>query len=163
MVQVTEPTLEDAARDFLALRRIAVAGASRSGDTAGNIIYKKLRDQGYDVFPVNPNAETIEGDACFANVASIPGGVDAVVVATHPDISADVIRECAQLGIRHIWLHRSFGRGSVSDEAVEEARKAGLRVIPGACPMMYCEHVDVGHKCIRWWLGITGKLPTGVS
>jgi predicted CoA-binding protein len=152
-------TLEEAAQNFLSSKRIAVAGASRSGDTAGNAVYRKLRSSGYEVFAVNPNAEQIEGDACYADVGSIPGGVEGVVVATHPNASADVVRDCIDAGIKHVWFHRAFGAGSVSDEAVELAESAGLELIPGGCPMMHCEPVDVGHKCIKWILGTFGKLP----
>jgi predicted CoA-binding protein len=130
-----------------------------SGDTAGNIIYKKLRDSGYEVFAVNPNAETIEGDPAYPSLASIPSGVDAVVVATHPDVSAIVVKECVDLGINQVWFHRAFGAGSLSDEAIEVAERAGIKVIPGACPMMFCEPVDVGHKCMKWVLGVMGRLP----
>lgn len=159
MSSLSHPTLADAAREFLSQRRIAVAGASRSGDTAGNAIYRKLRDAGYEVFAVNPNADQIEGDPSYKNLASIPEGVDAVVVATHPKVSANVVRECAELGIKRVWIHRAFGAGSMSDEASEIAREAGIDVIPGACPMMFCEPVDVGHKCIKWVLGALGKMP----
>jgi len=159
MFDTSTMTLADAARDFLAQRRIAVAGASRTGDTAGNIIYKKLRDSGYEVFAVNPNADAIEGDVCYADLGSIPGGVDGVVVATHPNVSGDVVKRCADLGIKRVWIHRAFGAGSVSEDAVKAARDAGMAVIPGACPMMFCEPVDLGHKCIRWVLRSMGKLP----
>ncbi len=156
---MSSQNLEKLAQDFLAQRRIAVAGASRTGDTAGNIIYKKLRDSGFEVFAVNPNAERIEGDACYADLGSIPGGVDGVVVATHPDVSAGVVRECADLGIKRVWIHQAFGAGSVSEDALKAAKDAGITVIPGACPMMFCEPVDVGHRCIKWVLGVMGKLP----
>jgi predicted CoA-binding protein len=155
--------ITEAAKGFLSQRRIAVAGASRKGDTAGNLIYKKLRQEGYATFAVNPNADQIEGDPAYQHLADIPGGVEAVVVATHPSVSASVVEECADLGIKWIWLHRSFGQGSVSDEAIATARRAGMNVIPGACPMMYCDPVDVGHKCMRWWFGLTGKLPKSTA
>jgi len=159
MSTLSHPTLADAAHEFLSQRRIAVAGASRSGDTAGNIIYRKLRDTGHQVFAVNPNADEIEGDPSYKNLASIPEGVDAVVVATRPEVSTSVVRECGELGIKRVWIHRAFGVGSFSDEAVQLAHASGIEVIPGACPMMFCEPVDVGHKCIRWVLGALGKMP----
>lgn len=132
---------------------------SRSRDAAANLVYRKLKSGGYEVFAVNPKAEEAEGDRCYPNLAAIPGGVDAVVAATHPDVTPGVVRECAELGIERVWLHRSFGRGSVSEEAVALGREHGIRVIPGACPMMFLEPVDVGHRCIRWMLKITGGLP----
>jgi hypothetical protein len=150
-------TLKEAAQEFLAQKRIAVAGVSRQGDTAANGIYKKLRSAGYEVFPVNPNATEIEGDKCYPTLAAIPGGVEGVVIATHPGVAAQLVRECSALGIKRLWMHRSFGQGSVDDEAVRLCRELGLSVIPGSCPMMFCEPVDVAHKCLRWFLQVSGK------
>lgn len=155
--------LADAARDFLALPRIAVVGVSRRGAEAANVVYRKLRGAGTTVFPVNPNATEVEGDPCYPDLGSIPDGVDGVVIATHPDVSAQVVADCAKLGIRRVWIHRSFGQGSVSEEAVRRCREAGIEVIPGACPMMFCSPVDPGHKCMRWILRLTGGLPKPVS
>ncbi len=112
-------TLKEAAEEFLSHKRIAVAGVSRKGDTAANIIYKKLRDMGYDVFAVNPYADEVEGDICYTSLASIPGGVEGVVIATHPKVTEKVVRECAELGIKRAWMHRAFGQGSVDDKSVE--------------------------------------------
>lgn len=151
------PTLKDAATDFLSHKRIAVAGVSRKGDVAANAIYKKLRDAGYEVFPVNPNADEVEGDKCYANLASIPDGVEGVVIATHPKITEKVVRECADSGIKRVWMHQAFGQGSVDEKAVRLCHELGLSVIPGSCPMMFCDPVDTGHKCIRWFLKVSGK------
>lgn len=155
-------TLQKTVTDFLAQKRIAVAGVSRNGDAAANAIYKKLRDAGYQVFPVNPNASEVEGDPCYANVSAIPEGVDGVVIATTPQVTAQIVRECAEAGVLRVWMHRSFGEGSVSSEAVDFCREQNMTVIPGGCPMMFCEPVDFGHKCIRWVLNLTGGLPKQV-
>jgi predicted CoA-binding protein len=155
-------TLKETVNDFLAQERIAVAGVSRSGDQAANLIYRKLRDAGYQVFPVNPNAEEVEGDACYANVNSIPDGVEGVVVATHPAVTDQIVRDCAAAGVSRIWMHRSFGQGSVSPQAVDYCRENNITVIPGGCPMMFCKPVDFGHKCMRWILNLTGGLPRQV-
>ncbi|UCF20334.1 MAG: CoA-binding protein [Gemmatimonadota bacterium] len=154
--------LRDAVAAFLALRRIAVAGVSRGKNEAANVVYRKLRDAGYEVFPVNPNADEVEGAACYPNLASIPGGIEGVVAVTHPKVTNDIVRECVAVGVRHVWMHRSFGQGSVSDEAAEQCRKNGITVIAGGCPMMYCHPVDIGHKCMRWFLDLTGGLPKKV-
>lgn len=151
--------LRESADEFLAQRRIAVVGVSRSEGQAANIIYKKLRDTGYEVFAVNPNAEEVEGDPCYPELAAIEGGVDAVVVATHPDVTPAVVRECAACGVHRVWMHRSFGAGSVSDEAVALCDEHGIDVIAGACPMMFIDRADLGHRCMRWILGRMGKLP----
>lgn len=150
-------TLQEAAQEFLAQKRIAVAGVSRKGDAAANGIYKKLRGSGYEVFPVNPNAAEVEGDKCYPTLTAIPGGVDGVVIGTAPGAAAQLVRECGALGIKRVWMHRSFGQGSVDDEAVRLCQELGLSVIPGSCPMMFCEPVDVAHKCMRWFLRVSGK------
>ena len=152
-------TIKEMARDFLAQKRIAVAGVSRHADQPANLIYCKLRDAGHEVFATNPKTPEAEGDACYPDLASIPGGVDAVVVATPPSATEDVVRQCSDLGVRRVWMHRSLGQGSVSESAVDHCRRHGIQVIPGGCPMMFEEPVDFGHKCIRWVLGVTGKLP----
>ena len=152
--------LEAMVQEFLAQDRIAVAGVSRTNtNEAANFIYRRLRDSAHEVFAVNPHTDTIEGDSCYPNLAAIPGGVGAVVVATHPKVTPQVVRECIDLGIGHVWMHRSFGQGSVAEEAVELCREHGVRVIPGGCPMMFMTPVDFGHRCMRWLLGLTGGLP----
>lgn len=155
-------TLDEAVKDFLAQRRIAVAGVSRSGRSPANFIHRKLRDAGHEVFPVNPAAPEVEGVRCYPDLASIPGGVTAVVVMTPPAAAEGVVRECARLGIRRVWLHRSFGAGSASPAAVAAAREAQLTLIPAGCPAMFCEPVDLGHKCFRWCLKLGGRLPAHV-
>ena len=145
---------------FLRGRRIAVAGVSRTGASAANFVFKKLRGSGYEVLPVNPNASQVEGVKCYSDLASVPGDLDRVVVATHPAVSATVVRQAVERGVRCIWLHRSFGQGSVSAEAIREGTRDGVTCIAGGCPVMYCEPVDFGHRCMRAWLGWRGRLPT---
>ncbi len=153
-------SLRELTDEFLAQRRIAVAGVSRTDANApANLIFRKLRDAGHEMFAVNPNGGEMEGTAAYVDLAAIPGGVDAVVVATPPAASEQVVREAVALGVRRIWMHRSFGEGSVSASAVAYCRDHDVRLIAGACPMMYCEPVDFGHKCIRFVLGLTGGLP----
>lgn len=144
---------------FLAQKRIAIAGVSRNGGEAANVILRKLRATGYETFPVNPAADRLEGALCYPDLEAIPGGVDAVVVATPPGAAPEIIRSCIAAGVRHVWMHRSFGPGSFSEEGVALARANGISVIPGGCPMMFCEPVDVGHRCMRWFLRLTGGLP----
>ncbi len=139
--------------DFLAQRRIAVAGVSRQSSAPANAIFRKLRDAGYEAIPVNPAATRVEGVPCHPDVATVPGGVDAVMVVTPPAAAAAVVERCADLGIRRVWLHRSLGQGSLSAAAVAAGKRRGVRVIAGACPMMYVPPVDPFHRCLRWWRG----------
>ncbi len=155
-------TLATKVDDFLAQKRIAVAGVSRdhSHHPVGNLIYRRLKTTGHEVFAVNPNMQSFEGDRCYPDVRSIPGGVDGVVIITRPEASARIVRDCGAAGVRRVWMHHSGGKGSsVSPEAVAYCREHDIAVIAGACPMMFGPGVDFGHRCTRWFLALTGKLP----
>ena len=143
--------------DFLRGRRVAVAGVSRGKESAANPVFRKLKDSGYEVFPINPKASEVEGVRCFPDLASIPGELDGVVVATHPDASLDVVRQAIATHVPRVWFHRSFGTGSVSAAAVAECHSNGIRCIVGGCPLMYCRP-DLGHRCMRWWLDRRGRI-----
>jgi predicted CoA-binding protein len=145
--------------EFLAGARIAIAGVSRSGDVAANSIFKRLVQIGYHVFPVNPNADEVEGVQCYPDVGSVPQPLDGVVIATHPRASADVVRQCIDAGVTRVWLHRSFGGGSVSEEALRLCGEHGIACIEGGCPLMFAEPVDIAHRCMRWWLQRRGRVP----
>lgn len=156
-------TIKEAASQFLANKRIAVTGVSRNPAGHGsNVVYQRLRDRGYEVFAVNPNADQVEGDACYHDLKSIPDGVDAVVIGTSPEIAEETMRECADFGIDQVWMHRSFGEGSVSDAATEYGRKQGISVIDGGCPCMFDPTADPGHKAMRFLFTLTGKVPREV-
>jgi hypothetical protein len=147
-----------AVAEFLSGRRFGVAGVARHPGSAANPVFHKLRTTGYEAFPINPNATEVEGVRCYPDVGAIPGPLDGVVVATHPHVSVEIVRQCAERGVGRVWLHRSFGTGSVSDAAVRECQARGIQCIVGGCPLMYCEPVDIGHRCMRWWLTRTGRI-----
>ncbi len=156
-------TIKEAASDFLSHKRVAVTGVSRTpASHGGNVVYKRLKERGYEVFAVNPNAEEVEGDTCFASLGAIPGGVEAVVIATRPERAADTIRECEELGIHNVWMHRSFGGGSVSEEAAAYGREHGISVIDGGCPLMFEPVSDAGHKAMKWAFTINHHVPRRV-
>ena len=157
-------TIKEAATDFLAKKRIAVTGVSRTPVSHGsNVVYRRLRDRNYEVFAVNPHAAEVEGDRAYPDLKSIPGGVDAVVIGTRPAHADGTIRECAELGIEHVWMHRSFGQGSVSDSAVEYGREHGMCVIDGGCPCMFDPAGDGGHKFMRAIFTLNGNVPRRVT
>ena len=155
--------IKEAASEFLASKRVAVTGVSRHPkDHGSNVVYKRLRDRGYEVFAVNPNAEEVEGDRCYHDLRSIPGGVEAVVIATRPQTAEQTMRECADLGIKHVWMHRGPGPGSVSEAATDYGRQHGIAVIDGGCPCMFGPTADFGHKAMRAVLTIPGNVPRKV-
>jgi predicted CoA-binding protein len=155
-------TLKEAVDDFLSLDRFAVAGVSRSRSEAANGIYKKLKGAGYTVFPTNPKADEVEGDPCYPDLKSIPGGVNGVIIVTHPNAALDIVQECDELGINHVWFHRNFGEGSTAEDALAFCKENDIKAIPGGCPMMFVDKVDIAHKCMKWFLGVTGSLPKEV-
>ena len=143
-------TMKEATSEFLSHKRVAVTGVSRKPKNHGsNTVYKRLRERGYEVFAVNPNADQVEGDHAYQDLRSIPGGVDAVVIGTRPEIAEQTMRECAELGIKHVWMHRGAGAGSVSPTATDYGRAHGITVIDGGCPCMFWPTADVGHKLMR--------------
>jgi len=156
-------TIKEAATEFLAHKRIAVTGVSRNPQGHGsNAMYQRLRDRGYQVFAINPNANQVEGDRCYPDLTSVPGGVEAVVIGTRPETAEATMRECVDLGIKHVWMHRSFGAGSVSDAATEFGRQNGITVIDGGCPLMFDPTADGAHKAMRFLMTRTGKVPKRV-
>jgi predicted CoA-binding protein len=155
--------IKDAASAFLANRRIAVTGVSRDPKGHGsNVVYQRLRQRGYQVFAVNPNADQVEGDRCYHNLRAIPGGVDAVVIGTRPEFAEETVRECAELGIKHVWMHRGPGAGSVSETATLYGRERGITVIDGGCPCMFDPTADLGHKAMRFAFKLNGHVPKKV-
>jgi predicted CoA-binding protein len=155
--------IKEAAEEFLSHRRIAVTGVSRHPkDHGANVVYKRLRDRGYTVFAVNPNADEVEGDACYVDLKSIPGGVDGVVIGTRPEVAEQTMRDCVELGILRVWMHGGPGPGSVSAVATEYGRAHGITVIDGGCPLMFAPASDGGHKIMRAIFTMTGKVPRNV-
>jgi hypothetical protein len=156
--------IKDAAATFLANKRIAVTGVSRTPKGHGsNVVYKRLRDRRYQVYPVNPHADQVEGDRSYPALKDIPGGVDAVVIATRPEAAEATMRECAELGIKQVWMHcPAFGAGSVSREATVYGREHGITVIDGGCPLMFKPTADIGHKIMRR-IARPGQIPKTVT
>ncbi|MEW6703165.1 MAG: CoA-binding protein [Bacteroidota bacterium] len=150
---------EQKVKDFLNQKVIAVTGVSRNPKTeVGNLIYKKFRGAGYTVYPINPFADFIEGDKCYPNLKATPQKADAVFIATNPEVSLDVVKQCVENGVLRIWFHRSFGKGSFSEDAAKLGEENGLSVIKVGCPMMFIERADFGHKMAGFFMKLFGKL-----
>ena len=155
--------MKEAATEFLSHKRVAVTGVSRTpGSHGSNVVYKRLRDRGYEVFAVNPNAEEVEGDRAYHDLGSIPGGVEAVVIGTRPELADQTMRECAELGISRVWMHRGPGAGSVSETATAYGREHGITVIDGGCPCMFGPTADFGHRAMRVVFSLGGNVPREV-
>jgi predicted CoA-binding protein len=148
--------LDHLVQDFLAQKKIAVVGVSDKRDTGCNLAYKKFKENGYQVYAVNPRITSYENAVCYADLKSIPEKVDAVFVLASPNVTDEIVQQCVELGIKHIWMHcmmgtkpgLAAGMTSVSQSAVEMCRANGIAVIPGSCPNQFL-HPDFGHAMMR--------------
>jgi len=146
-------------RDFLAQHRIAVVGVSAASSSFGNTIYRELRSRGYDVVAVNRSTDTAEGDPCYPDVLSVPGTLDGVIVMVKASSAEQVLRDCAERGVKRVWLFRGLGGpGALSKETEALAQELGLEVIPGACPLMFLEPVKGAHRFHRAMRRMNGSL-----
>lgn len=136
----------------------AVVGVSRSGSKVGNAIYKKLKDSGYQAFPVNPNTDKVEGDACYPTIGSIPFKAESVLVATHPKFALNIVKEAIEGKVKIIWFHKGMGEGSYNKEAAEYAESNGIIAIHSGCPMMFIKNADGFHRFIAVIFRFFGKL-----
>ena len=158
------PTVDQAIDEFLSLKRVAVAGVSRDakGSHASNGIYTRFKERGYDVFPVNPNTDKVMGDTCYRSLKDIPGGVDAVVIATNPAASLSVAEECKELGVEKVWFHKNIGAGSYSKEAHEYCRENGITALV-SCPLWYGKTQDGFHKYFGAACRVLRQVPNTIE
>jgi predicted CoA-binding protein len=152
-----DPIFKQRVENFLSAKNIAVAGYSSQKGQVANGLYDKFRKCGYKTFAINPKYHKINDLDCFADLKSVPEKIDAVMIATPPQASLELIKECIELGIKHVWIHKSGDNGSYDKEAVELAEKSGIEIIPMACPMMFLKP-DPFHFCFKWILDWRGKL-----
>jgi len=146
-------------REFLGQKRIAVVGVSREAKDFSRTLYSELRHRGYDVVPVNPEATEIDGQKCFAQLRDIQPPVDGVLVMTPHDVTGQVVRECAESGIKRVWMYRAGGKGAVDRDAVRFCRSCGIAVIPGECPFMFLSDAGWFHRLHGGWRKVFGGYP----
>src|ERR1043165_8626848 len=148
--------LDNLVQDFLAQKKIAVVGVSDKRETGCNEAYKRFKQNGYQVYAVNPRISTYDGQVCYPDLKSIPEKVDAVFLLTSPKVTEQVVQQCVDLGVKHVWMHCMMGTKpglaasmtSVSQSAVEMCKANGIAVIPGTCPNQFLKP-DFGHKIMR--------------
>ena len=140
---------------FLAQRSLAVVGVSRHPRKFGNVVYRELKAKGYHVFPVHPQADTLEGDRCASSLRALPEPVGGVVVVVPPAQTEKVVREAAEAGIRQVWMQQ----GAESEEAIRYCAEQGLSVVHGQCILMFAEPAAWFHRAHRWVRRVRGTLP----
>jgi len=149
--------------DFLAQKRIAMAGISRDPSNFSVKLFEEFCRRGYDVIPVNPNMAEVQGRRCFARVQDIQPPVEAVLLMTSPEATETVVSDCAEVGIRRVWMHRAGGKGSVSAKAVQFCWERGIELVPGECPFMFLPETAGFHRFHGFVRKITGRYPRRVS
>ena len=149
------PVTVDLVRDFVGRRRLALAGASRTGKKFGNLLLRELKARGYEVFPVHPEASELEGLPCARSVGALAGRVDGLVVVTPPAESERLVAAAADAGIGAVWLQQ----GAASDEALRVARERGVAVVHGHCLLMFLDRAGGVHRLHRLLWRLLGKLP----
>jgi uncharacterized protein len=140
---------------FLAAPAFAVIGVSADRKKFGNVVYREMRQKGYNVVPVHPSLKTVEGDVCYASVRDVPDAVKAVVTVVPPAVTRSVVQDCVQKGISAVWMQQ----GSESEEAIGEAQKGGMTVVNGQCVLMFLEPVKSVHGIHRWVKRLVGSYP----
>jgi predicted CoA-binding protein len=157
--------IDSLVKDFLAQKKIAVVGVSDKRDTGCNSGYSKFKSAGYRVFAINPRITSFDGDPCYPDLKSLPEKPDAVFIFTNPAVTQQIVQQCVDLGIKHVWMHCMMGTRpglaqgmtSVSAEAVQMCHDNGISVIPGACPNQFL-NPDAGHGIMRTLWGALGFL-----
>lgn len=148
--------IDDRVQNFLAQKKVAVVGVSDKRDTGCNLAYRRFKENGYQVYAVNPRIPTYDGETCYPNLKSIPEKPDAVFILASPKVTEQIVQQCVDLGVRYVWMHcmmgtkpgLAAGMTSVSQDAVHLCRVNGITVIPGGCPNQFLKP-DFGHALMR--------------
>jgi uncharacterized protein len=145
--------------EFLSQKRFAMAGISRDPANLSVKLFEEFCRRGYDVVPVNPNAADVQGKRCFARVQDIRPPVEAALLMTAPEVTETVVHDCAEAGIRRVWMYRGTGQGSVSSKAMAFCQERGIEVVPGECPFMFLPDTAGFHRFHGFIRKITGRYP----
>ena len=140
--------------DFISQKALAIVGVSRGGQKFGNMAYRELKGKGYQLYPIHPSAETLEGDRAYPDFKSLPEKVGGVLVIVPPGQTEKVVREAAETGILRVWMQQ----GSESKAAIQFCKENGIAEVYGECILMFAGK-SFFHKPHRWVWGLLGKLP----
>ncbi len=141
---------------FLAEKSLAVVGVSRSAKKFGNLAFRTLSARGYTLYPVNTNAETVEGVQCYPNLRALPERVGGVLIVVPPAETERVVREVAEAGIRQVWMQK----GAESEQAISFCRERGISAVHGECILMFARSAGFPHSLHRFGRKIMGRLPS---
>ncbi len=147
---------------FLKDKKVAIAGVSRKGNSWGNNLMEEFKKLGYEVFPVNPNADEIEGVKCYRNVAALPNDVHGLVFATKPQATTLIAKEIPSSHIKRVWIQKGAGKGSYSEEAFQTLKENNIDIVYKLCPMMFFDGTGI-HRFHYRMRKFFGGVPAGVA
>jgi uncharacterized protein len=142
-------------QDFVRQRTLAFVGVSRNAKKFPNAAYRELRGKGYRLIPVNPAAETVEGETCYPSLTRLPEPVDGAIVMVPPSQAELVVRDAATAGIKRVWLQQ----GAESEAALKMCELYGIKVVSGECILMFAEPAMWFHRAHRFGRRMLGTLP----
>ena len=140
--------------DFISLKRIAVVGMSRSGKKYGNYASKELKLKGYEIYPVHPEAQEIDGLQCYPDLKCLSGKIDGLWISIPPQKVNAVLEEAAEIGLKNIWLQQ----GAWSADVQQTIDRLKLPVVSKKCILMYAQPVHSFHKFHRTIKSVFGGL-----
>jgi len=146
--------------DFLALHRIAIVGVSRDPKDFSRLLFREMCDRGYEMVPINPAADEIDGRECFHSLQAVKEPIEGVLVMTPFSATRQIVEDCAAAGIRNVWIYRAGGQGAVSPDATAFCKQNGIRVVDGHCPFMFFRGTKFVHRAHGFLLKITRRYPT---
>jgi uncharacterized protein len=143
-------------KDFIAGKRIALLGASRSNDKYkfGNMAAAELLRRGYEIYLVHPQAEKINDVATYPSLNALKGLVDGVLVSLPAEKGVEVLREAAAAGITNVWIQQ----GGESAELIRMGEELKLNLVTGKCILMYAQPVRSLHSIHRFLMKVAGQL-----
>jgi predicted CoA-binding protein len=153
-------TSRSAIDSFLTCRRIAVVGVSRDPKDFSRAVFRAFVERGYDAVPVNTAGGQIEGCRAASRVGEVQPPPEAAFLMTPSAATGQAVRECADAGVRKVWMHRGAGPGAVSPEAVAFCRERGIEVVDGECPFMFLPGTSWFHGVHRFFRRLGGRLPS---
>ena len=153
-------TVIERIQDFLGQKRFAIVGVSRQPKDFSRAVLREFREKGYDAVPVNPESREMDGQPCFARLQEIQPAVGGALLMTPPALTDKVVRDCAEAGVKRVWMYRATGQGAVSADAVKFCEANGIAVIAGECPMMFLPGGAWFHRFHGWVKKMAGSYPS---
>lgn len=140
--------------DFLEPKKFALIGLSRDPKKFSRMVYKELTAKGFEILPVNPNMDDVDGVKCYHNVSDLPSDVKRALLMTPKASTAGAVENAVHNGITHIWIQQ----GAETKEALDSAKNSDIKLVSGACIMMHSDPAGV-HKFHGFLTKLFGAYP----